>query len=178
MKAPAILTLCTLLISAVVTTGCIRYVETRTDSAGISPIIPAQYLLVSPENVSSPELSLTQNLVANRLAAKGFSAAPNGVLYLQVGASIRPAALALTKPGGILAQADTKLGASKKCDWNEYRITLALTEIAGGREVYRSSAGEYHCKESFADTLPQLVGAAMADLGNPRGPIKTKRKLN
>ncbi len=158
-------------------TGCVRYVETRTDSAGISPINPAGYLLVTPEKVVSQELVKAQEMVAQRLSAKGYSAAENGTLYLQVGTAIRPGSLSLSKPGAVLAKADKKRSSSK-CVWNEYRVVIVLTAISDGREVYRGSASENHCKESLTDTLPTLIDAALADLGNPRGAVTTKRRLN
>ncbi len=171
MKAGVIL-----LCGALLITGCVRYVETRTESAGISPLVPDSYILISPEKVTSAVLTKAEELVAKRLSEKGYKVAENAKLYLQVGASIRPAALSLTKPGGVMAQADKKRSASE-CVWNEYRVSVALTEISGGREIYRGSAGEFHCKESFAETMPVLVDAALNDLGNPRGPVITNRKI-
>jgi hypothetical protein len=162
---------------ALILTGCVRYVETHTDSVGISLINPAGYLLVTPEKVVSPELSKAQEIVAQRLSAKGYAAAENGTMYLQVGTAIRPASLSLSKPAGILAKADKKRGSSK-CVWNEYRVVIVLTTISDGTEMYHGSASEYHCKESLTETLPILIDAALADLGNPRGAVTTKRRLN
>jgi hypothetical protein len=163
---------CALLLSS-----CARHVETRTESAGISPLNPATFVLVTPEKIVSPDIIRAQEIVTSQLITKGYTISQNGALYLQVGASVRPAALTVSDARKVIAQADKKRSISR-CVRNEYRISIILTDIASGREVYRGSAGEFHCKESFAGTLPVLVRAALADLGNPRGTYITKRKLN
>lgn len=162
---------------ALALSSCVHNVETRTDSSGISPLNPATFVLVTPEKVTSPDIIKAQETVMSLLIAKGYKMPENGALYLQVGASVRPATLDVSDSRKIIAQADKKRSTSK-CVRNEYRITVVLTEIASGREAYRGSASEFHCKESFADTVPALVSAALADLGNPRGAYITKRKLN
>ena len=172
MKVGLIIVCSTLLL-----TSCVRHVDLRTDSSGISPVSPAGYLLVTPEKVVSPELAKTQEIVAQRLSTKGYSASENGTLYLQVGTAIRPASLSLSKPGAVLAKAYKKRGSSK-CVWTEYRVVIALTAISDGLEVYRGSASEYHCKESLTETLPILIDSALAGLGNPRGAVTTRRRLN
>jgi hypothetical protein len=151
-------------------------VETRTISSGVQGINPASYVMVSPEKVASAELTSAQSQVQKRLAEKGYRPANDATLNVQVGVAARPASLSLTQPSGILGEARKK-SAPSKCSWNEYRVTVVITQISNGGEVYRSSAGEYHCKESLDQTIPALVDAALADLGAPRGLAKTKRKL-
>ncbi len=100
----------------------------------------------------------------------------DGALYLEVGVSARPASTALLTSGKILSSANGKKP-SRNCPQLEHRVSLALTRIADGAEVYRSSAEEFHCKLPLTETLPILVEKAMADLGNPRGEYVTRRAL-
>jgi hypothetical protein len=63
----------------------------------------------------------------------------------------------------------------QSCADKEFRVGITLTRIADGTELYRSRVAEYHCNLPLADALPDLVDAALADLGQPRGRYSTLR---
>ena len=164
------------LIAALALSACVKKVETRISSSGTQDAATGSYIWIAPEKTESRILKLAQGLVAERLKAKGLNSSQGGKYYLEVGVASRPASLALSQSSGVLAAAD-KSHSSGGCQWNEYRISITLSRISDGQMHYRSSAGEFHCKQSFAQILPVLVDAALADYGNPRGAYAVKRKL-
>ena len=164
------------LTAALALSACVKKVETRINSSGAQDAATGSYIWIAPEKTESRILKLAQGLVAERLKAKGLNSSQDGKYYLEVGVASRPASLALSQSGGTLAAASTKRS-SRNCQWNEYRISITLNRISDGQALYRSSAGEFHCKQSFAQILPVLVNAALADYGNPRGAYAVKRKL-
>ena len=163
------------LIAALALSACVKKVETRINSSGAHDVATGSYIWIAPEKTESRILKLAQGLVAEQLKAKGLNSSQDGKYYLEVGVASRPASLALSQPGGILAAASKK-PSNRNCQWNEYRISITLSRISDGRALYRSSAGEFHCKQSFAQILPVLVDAALADYGNPRGAYAVKRR--
>lgn len=163
------LTVCTLL------SACAQTVETRVVSAGVAGAAPTRYIAALPNKISSQEYDIAHNLVATKLADRGYVSAADATLFLQVGVAQRPASLSLTQGGTILSPASAKRG-SRRCAISEYRLTVALTKIADGAEMYRAAASEYHCKLNIGAVLPRLVDAALADLGKPKGGYVTKRK--
>ncbi len=164
------------LIAALALSACVKKVETRINSSGAHDVATGSYIWIAPEKTESRILKLAQGLVAEQLKAKGLNSSQDGKYYLEVGVASRPASLALSQSGGALA-AGNKKRSSRNCRWNEYRISITLSRISDGQAHYRSSAGEFHCKQSFAQILPVLVDAALADYGNPRGAYVVKRKL-
>jgi hypothetical protein len=167
----------TTLVITLLLAGCVHHVETRTNSTGEAGIRPATYVLVSPEKINSAELTKAQEFVSKKLFEKGFSPSSSGEYYLQVGVASRLSTLSVITANSTLADIEKKrLG--PKCQSNEYRVVIALTKISNGQQVYNGSAAEYHCKQSLNDAVPALVDAALADLGMPRGFVKTKRRLN
>ncbi|NJM49795.1 MAG: hypothetical protein HC843_02000 [Sphingomonadales bacterium] len=169
MKAPFFL-----LAAAALLSSCSAKIDTRVMSSGVQGPSAAGYIVVPPANLESPAYHQSKALIAKQLSAKGYQAANDGSLYLEVGIAARPASLSLRQSGKLLAEASTKRRAGK-CQNQEYRLTVALTRISDGAEIYRGSAGEYHCKQPLEAVLPQLVGAALADLGNPKGDYVNSR---
>lgn len=156
--------------------ACAQTVETRVNSAGLAGALAARYIAALPDKVSSPEYETARGLIAAKLSARGYIAAADGTLFLQIGIAQRPASLALKQAGRVLSPA-SGARASTRCVLREYRLTLALTKIADGTEIYRASASEFHCKLDIERVLPALVDAALADLGAPRGGYVGKRTL-
>jgi hypothetical protein len=165
-----------LLATSLLLTACVQKVDTRVNSAGAASPTPASYILVAPEKVTSPSYKAAQWLVADRLSKRGYTVSETGTLYLQVGIASRPASLELKQPDTILGEASKK-PPSKRCPLNEYRLTVSLTKVTDGTEIYRASASEYHCKLSLEAVLPVLADAALADLGQPKGAYVIERKL-
>ncbi|MFC4290869.1 hypothetical protein ACFOWX_00370 [Sphingorhabdus arenilitoris] len=163
-----------LAIAALTLASCSTKIDTRVMSSGAQNAAAARYILVPPAQLASPAYDQAGALVTQKLSAMGYEAAQDGSLYLEVGIASRPASLALKEAGKLLGPASTKRGSSR-CKWNEYRLTVALTRIADGAEIYRGAAGEYHCKENIETVLPLLVDAALADLGNPKGEYVNSR---
>jgi hypothetical protein len=148
--------------------ACAGPIETRVDSAGMETINPATFV-VSPD--TSSLVANAQAKVAMALAERGYSPGQVGELNLQVTLSDRPAMLALQSGSQTLSPAAGK----KRCTKREYRLGITLTRIADGAQVYRASAAEFHCKLGAEDVLGNLVEAALADLGSPRGAYVIKR---
>jgi hypothetical protein len=153
-----------LLISA----SCVGPIETRVDSAGVNELAPATIMVDESNKVENPT---ARGLAIGALAKKGFSAASDGKLLLQVTTSERAAALSLSNGKEVLSPSAGK----KRCAKTEYRLGVALTRISDGSEIYRAHAAEFHCKLALDAVLPSLVDAAMVDLGNPRGSYIVKR---
>jgi hypothetical protein len=152
-------------------------IETRIDSVGAQALEPGGFVLLPADKTSSEELIRARDLVTERLMAKGYSANENGALYLEIGFAARPADISVNQSTNVLASASLKRS-SKKCVRYEYRLSVALTQIANGTEIYRASAGEFHCNADVNALLTILTDRAMADLGNPRGAYLLKRRLH
>jgi hypothetical protein len=166
-----------LLLTALALTGCTRTIETRVSNAGLGQKLEqAGFVLMPPEKTASSELLKARSLVIAKLTTLGMTESKDGPLYLEVGVSARPASTALLASGRILSSASGKKQ-SRNCPQLEHRLSLALTRISDGAEIYRASAEEMHCKLPLTETLPILVEKAMADLGNPRGEYVTQRVL-
>ena len=165
------------LTAGLILSACVKKVDTRISSSGLQNPSPASFILIAPEKTSSASYDIAQAEVKKRLALKGYSASDTGALYLQIGIASRPASLSLKQGESEIAKASGKK-TSKRCPLKEYRLTVALTQISDGAEIYRSSAGEYHCKQSLEQVLPILADAALADIGAPRGVYSTKREID
>lgn len=166
-----------LIVTALALTACTKSIETRVSNAGMGQRPErADFVLMPLEKSASAELLKARNLVIAKLKTLGMSESKEGSLYLEVGVSARPASTALLASGKILSSANGKKPSSN-CPQLEHRLSLALTRIADGAEVYRASAEEFHCKLPLTETLPILVDKALADMGNPRGEYVTRRAL-
>ena len=165
-----------LVTSALVLSGCTRTLETRISSAGQTNIEKSGFILAPLDKTASAELIAARDLVVANLKFRGLNPSDTGPYYLEVGVSSRPASLALLETDKTLAAASPKR-LSRKCPLQEYRVSVALTQIADGAALYRASSGEFHCKAVLADTLPPLVDHALADFGNPRGDYVVTAKV-
>jgi hypothetical protein len=165
-----------LLLTAFALTGCTTTIETRVSNAGLGKLEKADFVLMPLEKTASAELLKARSLVVAKLQTLGMSERANGALYLEVGASARPASIALLTPGKTLSSGSGKKQ-PRKCLQLEHRLSLALTRISDGAEIYRASADESHCKLTLTETLPVLAEKALSDLGNPRGEYVTRRPL-
>ena len=160
---------------AILSTGCSQVVETRISSIG-QPVLSAASFSLSQNMTRTPELLSAQKLVADSLVARGYTLADNGALHLEVTLAERTAALALGTATGPSSLAQAKRNKPlQNCEDREYRIGIAFTRVADGSLVYKGSAAEYHCNLPLADAIPELVKAALADLGNPRGSYAANR---
>jgi hypothetical protein len=166
-----------LLVTALALTACTRTIETQISTAGIAQKLEqSSFVLMLPEKQASAELLQARSLVTAKLKALGMSESNDGALYLEVGVSARSASIALIAPGKTISSGNGKKQ-SRKCQQLEHRLSLALTRIADGVEIYRASAEESHCKIPLSETLPLLVDKALSDVGSPRGEYVTRRLL-
>lgn len=113
------------------------------------------------------------------LEKHGYGQSETGGLQLHVAFAERDAAIGVkTKSGD--AVRDIAAAKRKKplqsCADREMRLTITLTRIADGAELYRGSAAEYHCKAQAPDVVPVLVNAALGDLARPKGAYSIKRQ--
>lgn len=162
-------------LTATLIAGCASTVETRISSIGQPALAAAAFSLSQNMNKTS-ELLSAQKLVSDALVARGYTIVENGALHLEVTLAERPGALALGTATGPASLAQPKRKKPlQNCEDREYRIGIALTRVADGVLVYRGSAAEYHCNLPLADAISELVKAALADLGNPRGTYAVKR---
>jgi hypothetical protein len=164
-----------IILAASLIAGCSQTVETRISSAGLSAPAAARFVLADSK-AATPELRHAQMLVTDALLAHGFQPGDAATLHLEITVADRPAALALgTAAGpGSLSPAKRKKPL-QSCEDREYRIGVALTRIADGMLIYQANAAEYHCKLKLAEALPDLVQAALADFGTPRGAYARRR---
>jgi hypothetical protein len=147
--------------------ACSSGVETRISSSGIRVSGPQEIMLsIGPE--ASPELRTAYALVTSDLTKKGYAMADEAPLHLAVTVDARDADLAL-KAGASNLSAAKKKKAFQNCNDKEYRVGVTLVRVADGGEIYRGRSSEYHCNMTIADALPDLVKAALADFGKPRG---------
>jgi hypothetical protein len=163
-----------ILVLSAALAGCSAGVETRISSSGVEVVQP-QAIMMSIDAKASPELRRAYALVADDLAAKGYTAAADAPLYLAVTVDARDAGLALNAGASNLSAAKTRKP-FQSCADLEYRVGVTLTRVADGSEVYRGRSAEYHCKMTIADALPDLVKAALADFGKPRGSYVVTRR--
>jgi hypothetical protein len=164
-----------LTFAAALVSGCSPGVEMRISSNGIANP-PAQPVSILAEAKSSAGLQSAYSLVARDLAARGFVTAENAPLHLVVTADARDAVLALNAGLAKLSEARKKKP-FQNCAGKEYRVGVTVTRIADGLEIYRGQAAEHHCKMRFDEALPDLVKAALADFGTPRGRYTILRKV-
>jgi hypothetical protein len=149
--------------------ACSSGVETRVVSAGITPLAGQTYTIPAAEYVSA-DLKTAQGLVQSALTSRGYTFADTAPVHLQVTLDSRDAALALGTTSGPQSLSPAKRRKPlQSCADKEFRVGITLTRVADGSELYRSRVAEYHCKMPLADALPDLVNAALADLGRPRG---------
>ena len=157
--------------------ACAGPIETRVVSCGAGVPEAASILAEAPPN--SEVAASAHKLVTGRLAERGFGQSPAGALQLHIAFAERDAAIAVRTRSGD-QWADVSAAKPKKplqsCADREMRLTVTLTRIADGTELYRGSAAEYHCKAQAANVLPSLVDAALADLAGPKGAYRTMRQ--
>ena len=162
-------------LTAMLIAGCSQAVETRITSKG-QPALVAGAFSLSENKSQTAELLAAQKLVTDALLSRGYAVAENGTLHLEVSLSERPAELSLGTAAGPASLAIAKRKKPlQSCKDREYRIGVALTRVTDGALVYQASAAEYHCNQPLAEVLPELVKAALADLGNPRGTYSVRR---
>lgn len=160
---------------AILLSACAGSVETRVTSAGENGVSPASYILPSAIEAEGVELSRAKAIIAESLSAKGFIASDNAAVNVEVTLSSRPAALGLTAGTKQILATPRKKKPFQSCGDKEYRLSIAMTRIADGVELYRGSAAEYHCKMSLSEAAPSLASTALADLGQPKGAYILKR---
>jgi hypothetical protein len=164
-------------LTAILIAGCVPTVETRIMSSG-QPTVAGAIFSLSDDQISTPELRYAQNLVADALRAKGFTSGESAALHLEVTLAVRSASLALGTAAGPGSLSPAKRQKPlQSCDDREFRVGVALTRVADGVLAYQGSAAEYHCNLPLAEALPDLVDAALADFGNPRGGYVVSRKM-
>ena len=157
--------------------ACAGPVETRVVSSGQGVDRPV-YIL--QEEAPQSELLLHAHIAAmHQLADRGFMVSDKATLKFSVAFAERDASIAVLSKSGDKVQAIAPAKQKKplqNCADREMRLTLTLTRIADGAEVYRGSAAEYHCKAQAVDVVPQLVKAAIADLAKPKGAYTVTRQ--
>lgn len=163
---------CVLSLSA-----CGGMIETRIVSSGAGITAPGAILR---EEAPQPAIAAQARLLAaQQLEQRGYTQSETGALHLHVAFAERDAAIAVrTKSGD--AVRDIAAAKRKKplqnCADREMRLTITLTRIADGAELYRGSAAEYHCKAQASDVVPVLISAALDDLRQPKGAYSVRRQ--
>jgi hypothetical protein len=126
--------------------------------------------MISTVAETSDELHNAYKRVAAAMMQKGYRLAKQAPLHLEITLASRPASIALgnaEKADGVSRGKRNRL--LQNCEDLEYRVGVTLTRIADGGEIYRGRASEHHCKVTLGEALPDLVDAALADFGRPRG---------
>jgi hypothetical protein len=157
--------------------ACAGPLETRVVSSG-QGIDRPDYILQEEAPQSEPLLRAHIEAM-HQLADRGFMVSDKGTLKFDIAFAERDASIAVLSKSGdkvqVIAPAKQKKPL-QNCADREMRLTLTLTRIADGAEVYRGSASEYHCKAQAVDVVPEMVKAAMADLAKPKGAYSIKRQ--
>jgi hypothetical protein len=170
-----------LLLSSILFLGlsaCARPIETRVNSAGPGVATTLTILHETPPTASSAAVQ-ARAAVIKSLTNRGFSETQAGDVQLHVAFAEREAAISVKVKSG---ETVTDIAAAKaakplqSCADREMRLSVILTRIGDGTELYRGEASEYHCKAQMAEVLPALVTAALADLSRPKGAYKTRRQ--
>ena len=158
--------------------ACSGPIETRIDTA--IPAAPAKgstYLLSAPEGAAAPAQNDAVALLETRLTAQGLTRtadAEAAQYVVSLGVADRPADVGYSAGGAELATPKKKR-ALQSCADREYRITVAIQNVADGAQSYRGSASEYHCKAKFADVMPLLLDAALSGFNGQTGARVEKR---
>ena len=157
--------------------ACSGPIETRIVSSGPGVANP-EYIL--QEEPPKADLPLRAHIaVMHQLADRGYMVSDTGSLKLDIAFAERDAQIAVfTKSGSdqaIIAPGKQKK-ALQSCADREMRLTVILTRIADGVELYRGNASEYHCKAKAEDVVPELVKAALVDLTKPKGAYSITRQ--
>lgn len=156
--------------------ACAGPIETRVDSlgAGVGTDTPRTFQLAQNPTEVGPDNKAARDLIVQEMANKGYSYDPAGAYYLEITIATMPADLTLKDSNNVLSQAKKKKP-FQNCKDVEFRLGVALTRVADGVQMYKSSASEYHCNASFQDSLPALVTAILAYLSAPKGAYVLKR---
>ncbi|WOE76098.1 hypothetical protein [Alterisphingorhabdus coralli] len=135
-------------------------------------------LAVSPD-VQLPLLDQAHQVAITNLAARGWQRSNNADYHLIVTLSERPANIGLAlerdAQSEIIARPKNKR-LLQSCDDVEHRVTVTMLDRVHGKNVYRGSAAEFHCKAALADNLSLLVNAALEDFGRPGSERVVKRR--
>lgn len=157
------------LIALVTLSACAGPIETRVVSTGQGA--PANTILAEAAPAGTIQ-ALAYQQALEQLRGRGFGLSDTGALQLHVAFSERDASISVKAGDG---KATNDLSPAKKrkplqsCADRDMRLTVTLTRISDGVELYRGEAAEYHCKAGVDEVLPPLVSAALRDIGQPRG---------
>lgn len=157
--------------------ACAGPIETRVVSGGEGLAVPTSILREEPPK--SAIAAQAHALASQHLAGLGYAQSDSGALQLHIGFAERDAAISVKAKSGETARDIAAAKARKplqSCADREMRLTLTLTRIADGAELYRGSAAEHHCKAQAAEVVPHLVQAALGDLARPKGAYSLKRQ--
>ena len=168
-----------ILIFTFMLAGCVTPIETVVSTAGLNEGVGGNFVVPDPESKRDADVEFAQAAVIRKLAASGLHNAPDAAYRLEVTFAALPADL-------MVRVGDTASGTpppkrrkgprkSKHCDPVDYRLGVLMSRIMDGATLYRSSAREYHCRGEQAAFIDQMVNAALADLGNPRGDYMVER---
>ena len=157
------------LIALVTLSACAGPIETRVVSTGQGA--SANTILVETTPAGAIQ-ALAYQQTLEQLQSRGFEMSDKGALQLHVAFSERDASISI-KAGDGKAMTDLSLAKKRKplqsCDDRDLKLTISLTRITDGVELYRSEAAEHHCKASVVEVLPSLISAALRDIGRPKG---------
>lgn len=156
--------------------GCVSSVETRLEGYGPGAVAPAVLTVPPPDPSASSINPDTRSLIEKKLAARGFTFGENGDYILEFAQSIRPADIAIFRKAVTVSAATLKKGSVlQSCKQAIHRLTLVVLKQSSGAMAYRGYAEEYHCRGTMVESLPYLVDALVADLGNPGHGTRIKR---
>jgi hypothetical protein len=158
--------LATSFIALFLLASCSGPIETRISSTGPGVATPTSILGEKLE-AAAPNAA-ARDMVAAKLAERGFTLGDAGALQLHVAVSERDAAIAVATEKNEISKAKRRKPL-QSCADKEYRLAVALTRISDGALVYRGSAAEYHCKATLAQAMPALADSALTDLAAPKG---------
>lgn len=156
--------------------ACAGPIETRVVSSGEG--LRAPFSILREDQPKSETAALARTLVIDRLAGSGYQQSDSGGLQLQVAFAERDATIAVRTKSGETVHDVAAVKPRKplqSCADRELRLTVTLTRIADGVELYRGSAAEYHCKARPDEIIPALVEASLDDLSSPKGAYRTTR---
>lgn len=152
--------------------ACAGPIETRIDTAiAVPPAKGSTYLLSISEGPTASTQNDAAMLLDQRLTSQGLTRtmdAETAQYVVSLGLADRPADVGYSAGGEALATPKKKR-ALQSCSDREYRVTIAIMQVADGMESYRGSASEYHCKANLADVMPHLMDSALSGFAGQNG---------
>lgn len=160
-----------LAIITVLQAGCAGPIQTRVQTASTQNQTEfASYTFAEVPKQRSGIYEQAKKILADALKLKGLEQRDSAPLIVDFAAASRPASIAIALGEGQKSKSVAEPKTRKllqSCDDSEHRLIVTVFQRNSGKQVYRGTAAEYHCKAALKQSLPHLVKAALSDWDQP-----------